>query len=315
MASLFQPKLALSAIKCLFGLFCLLLVLVGYAISAGRTLTRKALAAFKAILAQGIRGAINALTLSRVDVGSKAQRDVGLCSILEPLSHHIKSWLPKPSPQRRQPPPLLAIPVDIRRLVYDYLLPETLYNNDIHLTYNPHIDNLPFPVPEPAKFFINQDMQSLLLSCGALNAEMADLIYGTNTFTLMPGRHNYNATRAAYPTSIGNIWLNNLHWATCQRVQKLRVYLTVSMAVRQEWLVEALAAFPNLEVVVQPVSEVRLKNHKQRCEKLGKMCAAIHEARGEGMRTAWSCGGNAEVLEILEKALGGSKSEGEEEIR
>lgn len=54
-------------------------------------------------------------------------------------------------------------------------------------------------------------------------------------------------------------------------------------------------------MTVLPVFTVK-KSHVRRCERLGRLCAAVDEGRGD-KKTEWSAGGSDEVKEILESSL------------
>ena len=189
----------------------------------------------------------------------------------------------------------LSVTIDVRRLIYDYLsLP---INQSIHLTHNP--ENTFFEVVRPTCVVLSKDALALFRSCRQVCKELQDIIYGTNTFVLMPGAQNYKLASMPALHSNTDIWLSLMRSTTCQTVRFLRVFLGLSSQAQYNLLVKGLKDFPFLEIIVQPLATTKLTARSR----LGRLCKEIEKVRPDTSRTVWNHGGSPEIASILEASL------------
>lgn len=196
---------------------------------------------------------------------------------------------------QRQAISLINIPIDIRRLVYDeFKVPIT---KTIHLTHSP--ETTVFEVRKPDRHSVSKNVLNLFLVCRQVSDELADILYGKNTFVIMPGEHNYNTPTNPDALSNSRIWLAHQRLQTRQKVKELRLFLDFSLQARMRNVIVALSEYPEVQIAVQPLATSKLRARLQ----LEHVCASIQRARIHARKTAWSNSGNPEVGSILARAL------------
>lgn len=192
----------------------------------------------------------------------------------------------------------INVPIDIRRLIYDmFMVPIT---KTIHITHSP--ETTVFEVPRPDRHTISKDVLNLFLVFRQVSDELADILYGRNTFVIMPGEQNYNTPITPDPLSNSSVWLAHQRSQTRQKVKKLRIFLDFSLQARIRNIAAILSEYPMVEIAVQPLATSKIRARLQ----LEHVCTSIQRARIHGRRTAWSNGENPEVARILANALSGT---------
>ena len=192
----------------------------------------------------------------------------------------------------------LGVPIDIRRVIYDQLIPVA---KSIHLTHNP--ETTVFQCSRPARHRLSQEALNLFVSCRPIYDELVRVLYGTNTFIIMPGEQNYNSTMMPYPHSTNNLWLSHLRLTTRQNVKRFRVFLGSSVQADVEKIANGLTGFPEVEITVQPPSAFKMPIRLRQRAILERICREIHEARVNAGRTIWHDGGSSEVALMLANSL------------
>lgn len=196
---------------------------------------------------------------------------------------------------QRQPVSFIHIPIDVRRLVYDEF--EIPITKTIHLTHSP--ETTVFEVRRPDRHSVSKDVLNLFLVCRQVSDELADILYGKNTFVIMPGEHNYNTPATPDVLSNSSIWLAHQRLQTRKKVKKLRVYFDFYLQARIRNITAALSEYPEVRIAVQPLATSRLRARLR----LEQICASIQRARFNARITAWSDSGSPEIASILTTAL------------
>lgn len=202
---------------------------------------------------------------------------------------------------RRQVVSFINIPIDIRRLVYDeFKVPIT---KTIHLTHSP--ETTVFEIRRPDRHSVSKDILNLFLVCRQVSDELADILYGKNTFVIMPGEHNYNTPTIPDALSNSSIWLAHQRLQTRQKVKKLRIFLDFSLQARIRNITAAVSEYPEVQIVVQPLATSKMRARLQ----LEHLCASIQRARINACVTARSNSENPEVASIFARALSDAPKE------
>lgn len=191
----------------------------------------------------------------------------------------------------------VGMPIELRLMIYSYLpLP---YHEMIHLTFTPKSH----PTKDkPTKIHLSTELLSLFLTCQMVNLELTDVIYGYNTFVLMPGNQNYYAPTMPKRISSSEMWLSYLTIDVCAAVMQLDVYLDLDMLSTVEDIAEGLSVFPSVNITVLAPFTVKESLHKKRLAKLTKICKEIHAARGY-CNTVWYDGDDAEISLLLDEVM------------
>lgn len=178
---------------------------------------------------------------------------------------------------------LLRLPSDIRRLIYASYYPMAKH---IKLTSGPVSETMAhedFTICRLSSEAIN-----LMRVCRQINDEVSAVLYGTNTFSMVPSE---SLPLRPHRTSLR--WLYHLRPSTKRMVKKLDIHIELPMYRRCiTLLASGVSTFPTLEIrVLQNIvtfDEGRVVfNRQENMKELTEICNGVMEARGSA-QTTWN---------------------------
>lgn len=178
---------------------------------------------------------------------------------------------------------LLALPYDVRRLIYDFFYP---VGKHIHLTSGPVTEYLIRRkiIVEPKSYRFSNAGGQLLRVCRQINEEASMLIYGKNTFFLIP-----NESLALQPLRISSLWLYHLRKPTRQMIKKLDIHIDLpfSRSYIAGMLLNGVAEIPVMEITIVQTAWLTRREHLRQREELFNLLKGIMKVR-VSLTTVWS---------------------------
>ena len=213
-------------------------------------------------------------------------------------------FLPLRTDRRTDESPFMKMPYDVRRIIYNQVgcLP---VGKVIHLTLGPSIEYPEDSKPSLAKYHISKHLKQLMLVCRDVRAEVADIIYGTNTFVLTRGGINYNNDIFPYPQSNQASWLYYMRPSTRERVKLLELYLDCPRDELIDSLVHGIAGFPRVKITLASLGNVDGEAWVRRRSTYKMLLEAIALSRsGYGAsNTVWDDARDLEIAYLYCEAL------------
>lgn len=191
--------------------------------------------------------------------------------------------------------PFLALPYEIRHLIYSTLYPigQEIVVDDKEVM---QITNRHGPL-KPLLSYPNYET-NLLLACGTINKEITTMHYGKNAFAVQPGTSVYQ-----YSPIRCELFLSQLRPVIASKVKKLHIYL--GPGVNESFvgaLIPGIARFPHVEIRItrfRVLPETRAQELRVLIE---QACRLIAGARS-GAETIWDAWGEKETVEMLDAVM------------
>ncbi|CAF9907687.1 MAG: hypothetical protein HETSPECPRED_007230 [Heterodermia speciosa] len=198
---------------------------------------------------------------------------------------------------------LLGLPYDIRCQIYETFYPVAKH---IKITSGPVSEETAHKDSTICR--LSPEAINLMRVCRQINDEITVILYGTNTFFMVPGE-----PLPVHPSQNSLRWLHDLRSSTKQMVKKLDIHVGLRMnrsSITE--FVSGVSNFPTLEIRVVP--ELRLSEKEMR-----EICDGVMEMRGSAQTTWNSMGCILTAVkfyflniigttgEILRKSGGGSR--------
>ena len=190
--------------------------------------------------------------------------------------------------------PFLALPWDIKRMIYDYFFP---FAQSIPLSIGPLTDALSSTNANSESYKICADGMALMLVCRQINEEASSIVYGCNRFFLVPceSANPEWATQGEDPTQ----WLQYIRPSTQAFIQKLTIHVALPLD-RDEavWLMYNLPYVPELEISVESMAQWRQKARSDQSKTLIWVFKAISKSRAN-LHTVWNDRGDQHLRQIF----------------
>ena len=190
---------------------------------------------------------------------------------------------------------LLGLPYDIRRIIYDSHYPVGKY---VHLTFGETTRSLHPGMEEPTRYRIDPDGVNLMRVCRQVNDEVSAMIYGKNTFFMVPGEHlAISWLNLRDSTS----WLHQLRLPT-QQLVKVDIHIELPLDKTDTlWLTYGLAQLSRVEITIGSMSSWRPKARLDQSKSLIEFVREIMNARGP-LPTIWNDKGDPQNETIFKIA-------------
>ena len=178
---------------------------------------------------------------------------------------------------------LLRLPCEIRRIIYESFYPVAKH---IKLTSGPVSEEMTheaFTICQLSSEAIN-----LMLVCRQINDETTAILYGTNTFSMVPSE-----SLTLHPSEISLRWLHDLRSSTKRVVKKLDIHAKLPMNRSGiSDLISGVSIFPTLQIrVVQKYFKFEQGRVRLTTEELMKnmteVCDGVMKMRGSAP-TTWN---------------------------
>ena len=189
---------------------------------------------------------------------------------------------------------LLGMPKDIRLMIYDFYYPVAKH---IHLTFGSTTQSVNAESEEPTDYKLSADGINLMRVCKQLNEEISGVVYGKNSFFMVPSED----LAIAPHLSQRNIttWVHHLRASTQQLVKKLDIHIDLPLDTNDAlWLVYGLSQFPNVEVSVESMKAWLPKARLEQSKALIELFRGILPARAKE-HTTWNDRGDHQIAQLF----------------
>ena len=178
---------------------------------------------------------------------------------------------------------LLRLPCEIRRIVYESFYPVAKH---IKLTSGPVSEEMTHEAFTICR--LSSEAINLMRVCRQINDETTAILYGTNTFSIVPSE-----SLTLHPRRNSLRWLHDLRSSTKRMVKKLDIHAELPMnRSYTTYLISGVSIFPTLEIrVVQKHLKVEQGRIRLNTEELRKnmteICDGVMKMRGSAP-TTWN---------------------------
>jgi len=195
----------------------------------------------------------------------------------------------------KQRSPFLALPYEIRHLIYSALFP---IGHEISVDGNDLTQITRGHGPLRTLWAYPSYETNFLLACRIINEEVTTLYYGSNAFTIIPGTGVYYI-----PPIRCEIFVAQLRPETASKVKKIHIFL--GPGIDESFLgglIPGIARFPHVEI---SITRLRLLPEIFLLEKrilVEQACRLIAGARS-GAETVWDARGEKDNIEMLHSII------------
>ena len=202
--------------------------------------------------------------------------------------------MPKPNDMSYPTNHLLGMPKDVRLMIYDYFYS---MSKTIHLTFGPASKALIPGTEKPTDYKLSEDGLNLMRVCKQLNDEVTGVVYGKNSFVMVPSEDLAIAPHLS-PRNI-TTWVHHLRFSTQQMVKKLHVHIDLPLDTNDTiWLVYGLSQFPVVEVSVESMKSWMPKARVEQSKALIELFRGFLSARSSE-DTIWNDSGDQEIAQLF----------------
>lgn len=189
---------------------------------------------------------------------------------------------------------LLGMPKDVRLMIYDFYYPVA---KQVHLTFGSTTQSLNPKAEEPTVYKLCENGINLMRVCRQLNDEISGVVYGKNSFFMVPSEDLAIAPHLS-PRNI-TTWVHHLRPSTQQLVKKLNVHIDLPLDTNDSlWLVYGLSQFPNVEVSVESMKAWLPKARLEQSKALIELFRGILPARARE-HTIWNDRGDRQIAQLF----------------
>ena len=185
---------------------------------------------------------------------------------------------------------LLRLPCEIRRLIYESFYPVAKH---IKLTSGPVSEEMTHEAFTTCQ--LSSEAINLMRVCRQINDETTAILYGTNTFSMVPSE-----SLTLHPHQISLRWLHDLRSSTKRMVKKLDIHVELPM--NRSHITDSISGvsiFPILEIrIVQNWITFEKKriifNRKELVKNMTDICDGVMKMRNTA-QTTWNDMGDFSV--------------------
>ena len=189
---------------------------------------------------------------------------------------------------------LLGMPKDVRLMIYDYFYS---VSKTVHLTFGPASKSLSPKADKPTDYKVSKDGLNLMRVCKQLNDEVTGVVYGKNSFFMVPSEDLAIAPHLS-PRNI-TTWVHHLRPSTQQMVKKLYVHIDLPLDTNDTlWLVYGLSQFPVVEISVESMKSWLPKARLDQSKALIELFRGILPARSRE-HTIWNDKGDRQIAQLF----------------